>query len=427
MFFLRLILALFSLLTVKFAYKITEKLADRKTANTVGLVLALFWFMPFLAVRNLVEIVAIPFIFWGSWLYLKIDDNSALNRVRILNVFFAGFIIAISMAIRYQVGIFLLGMGLAMLIKKKWLDTIFFGLGSLAALFLTHGLVDIILWGKPFAQIQAYVEYNITYKGLYGNPDNVFMYIEVILGFLIPPISIFIFFGFFRIWKKHLILFLPNFLFLAFHTYFPNRQERFIFTIIPMVIMLGMIGWNEFVVRSKYWQKRPILLRNLYRFFWIANIILLIPVSLTYSKRSRVEAMAYFYPKNDQISSILVDDTGRKGGMTLPVMYTGKPIKVVTIPEDDKNDTLVYNNEIYQFVAQSMKVFEQNNDIDWPQYIIFVEDIDLENRIEYMRSYFPDLEEEAYIKPSLGDRIMKKLNPVNKNEEFFIYKTNFRI
>ena len=425
MFFLRFILALLSLLTVKYAYRITEKLSDEGTAKTVGLMLALFWFMPFLAVRNLVEIVAIPFIFWGSWLYIKVEGTSSNNRKRFVNVFFAGFIVAISMAIRYQVGIFLLGMGIVLLIRRRWMDTLLFGLGAISALFLTHGLVDIILWGKPFAQIQAYIEYNLTYKGIYGNPDNVLMYFEVILGFLIPPVSIFILFGFFRVWKKHLFLFLPNFLFLAFHTYFPNRQERFIFTIIPMVIMLGMIGWNEFVAKSEFWKRRSLLLNRCYKFFWIINILLLIPVSLTYSKRSRVEAMAYFYPKIDQISSILVDDLGRKGDMTLPVMYTGKPINVITLSEDDPNDNAFYKAYTYQFVAKTMKVFEQDNDIDWPDYIIFVEDIDLDARVEYMKKYFPDLEEEAYIEPSLGDRIMKRLNPMNKNEEFFIYKTNY--
>lgn len=425
MFFLRLVLALLSLLTVAYGYKITEKLSDKKTANTVGLMLALYWFMPFLTVRNLVEIVAIPLIIWGAWFYIKLDDKSPLNRKKILNIFLAGFIIAFSMAVRYQAGIFLLGIGLAMVVKGKLRDALIFTLGSFTALFLTHGLVDIILWGKPFLQIQAYIDYNLANKGIYGNNDNVLMYIELLLGLLIPPVSIFIIFGFFRVWKKHLLLFLPTFLFLAFHTYFPNRQERFIFTIIPMVIMLGMMGWNEFIVKSKYWQKRPFFLRNIYRFFWITNMILLIPVSLTYSKRSRVEAMAYFYPINDQVSSILVEDIGRNSTMTLPVMYSGKPLKVITLPEDDLNDTIIYDSKIYQFVANSMKVFDQDNGVDWPEYIIFVEDIDLEERVEYMRKYFPDLEEVAYIKPSLGDRIMKKLNPVNKNEEFFIYRTNY--
>ena len=111
--------------------------------------------------------------------------------------------------------------------------------------------------------------------------------------------------------------------------------------------------------------------------------------------------------------------------MTLPVMYTGKPINVITLSEDDPNDNAFYKAYTYQFVAKTMKVFEQDNDIDWPDYIIFVEDIDLDARVEYMKKYFPDLEEEAYIEPSLGDRIMKRLNPMNKNEEFFIYKTNY--
>ncbi len=238
MFFFRLLLALFSVITIKYAYKIAEKLSDVKTANLVGLMLALFWFMPFFSVRNLVEVVATPFLFWGSWHYIKLDDKSPPNLSKFLNIFLAGFIIALSMAVRYQAGIFLLGMGLVLVIYRKWLDALIFGLGSLTALFLTHGLVDIFLWGQPFVQIQSYVEYNLMNKSAYGNQENVLMYVELILGLLIPPVSLFLFFGFFRIWKKHLILFLPNFLFLAFHTYFPNRQERFIFTILPMIIML---------------------------------------------------------------------------------------------------------------------------------------------------------------------------------------------
>jgi hypothetical protein len=110
----------------------------------------------------------------------------------------------------------------------------------------------------------------------------------------------------------------------------------------------------------------------------------------------------------------------------MPVLYAGKPLKVITLPEDNPEDTTNYSLIRYQFVVHSMHVFDQDNGIDWPEYIIFVEDIDLEKRVEYMKNYFPDLEREAYIQPSLGDRIMKRLNPANKNEEFFIYKTNFK-
>jgi hypothetical protein len=58
-----------------------------------------------------------------------------------------------------------------------------------------------------------------------------------------------------------------------------------------------------------------------------------------------------------------------------------------------------------------------------PQFVVFVEDINLDERIEIMKDYYPELEFEAYIEPSLADKIMKKLNPNNKNEDFYIYRT----
>jgi len=95
-----------------------------------------------------------------------------------------------------------------------------------------------------------------------------------------------------------------------------------------------------------------------FAFLKIINILLLIPVSLTYSKKSRVEAMAYFYPIRDQVNTILVDDTGRNGEMMMPVLYAGKPLHVVTLPEDNPSDTTNYSLIRYQFVVHSMHVFE---------------------------------------------------------------------
>src|SRR3989344_20077 len=46
----RLIHALFSLLVIKYGYKITEKLSDKKTAVLAGWMLAMLWAMPFLSV-----------------------------------------------------------------------------------------------------------------------------------------------------------------------------------------------------------------------------------------------------------------------------------------------------------------------------------------------------------------------------------------
>jgi hypothetical protein len=67
----RLIHALLSMFVVYFGIRITEKLASRKEAIIVGWILALLWLMPFMSVRNLVEMVSAPFLMWGIWLLLN--------------------------------------------------------------------------------------------------------------------------------------------------------------------------------------------------------------------------------------------------------------------------------------------------------------------------------------------------------------------
>ena len=64
----RVLHALLSVLVVYFGIKITEKISDRKNAVTVGWILALLSILPFLSVRNLVELTSIPFLMWGIWM-----------------------------------------------------------------------------------------------------------------------------------------------------------------------------------------------------------------------------------------------------------------------------------------------------------------------------------------------------------------------
>ena len=108
MYFIRLIHALWSLLVVYYGYKITEKYTNRKTANIAGWTLALYFFMPWLAVRNLVEVVAIPFLMAATWLYVK-DETPKWIRV-----LWVGALMGMAMCVRYQVMFFIGGFGLAL-------------------------------------------------------------------------------------------------------------------------------------------------------------------------------------------------------------------------------------------------------------------------------------------------------------------------
>jgi hypothetical protein len=423
MFFIRLLHALFSLLTVYYGYKIAQHYSNDKNAKTVGLLLAIFWFMPFFGVRNLVEIIATPVLLASIWLVLKTNYLEHKKNLFFGPLLLAGLIAGLALSIRFQSVIFLGGIGLALLLQKRILQAIIFGIGGIIAFTVVQGIPDYFIWGEPFAVLKGYIEYNLAAKNEYGNQKNVFMYIELIPGLLIPPVGVFLFFGFFLKAKKHLLIFLPTLLFIAFHTYFPNRQERFILTIVPMVIILGAIGWNSFYEKSKWWAKHPKLYKGSYLFFWILNTILLVVVTFTYSKRSRVEAMHYFSKLDEPAYSVIIEDRGRKGHMMMPVFYAGNALNTLTITGINETYTRIFRPYSYIQYTHSSKVITYAKEYIPAKYVVFVEDINLEERVEAMKEYYPNLKFKKYIEPGLVDKIMKKLNPNNKNEDFYIYST----
>jgi len=403
MFIIRFLHGAFSLLTVYYGYKIAEKLSNKRTASIIGLLLAIYWFMPFVSVRNLVEIVCIPFLIYGTYLLIDIK-----NRKKILLVYFiSGIIFGLAFSIRYQTIMYCGGVGLAILIQKKWRETLFFGAGILVSIFLIQGGIDFFVWGYPFAELGEYVSYNINNAYNY-NTLPWYSLILFVFGILIPPISILLFFGFFRSWKKHLIIFLPTLIFIAFHSYFPNKQERFIFPVIPFIIILGMIGWNEFYEKSRFWQNRRNLYKSFWVFFWVINLILLPIISTMYSKKARVESMTYL-SKYENIPSLLMEATNDGNDKIPPQFYLNQWIELYYLPEKEKLESL---NLKLQLV----------NTNEWPAFIIFYNDKNLNQRLELINTIIPNLKYETTIEPGFVDKVLHWLNPINANQKIVIYR-----
>ena len=75
MFIIRILHAAFSLIVVSLGFKITRKLSNQDNAKIVGLLLAILYMMPWLSVRNLVEIVCIPFLMIGVWMIMNYKEK----------------------------------------------------------------------------------------------------------------------------------------------------------------------------------------------------------------------------------------------------------------------------------------------------------------------------------------------------------------
>ncbi len=398
MLFIRLLHAFYSLFTVFFGYKIAKIISDENNAKTVGLVLALFWIFPFMSVRNLIEMVSAPMLMAGLYYSLKSDKTS--------DFVLSGLFFGLAFVFRVQTILLPFGVGLAMLYRKQIKSTLVMALACLASMFIFQGLSDWYVWGYPFASFLAYFFYNASHSTDYI-VGPWYRYILLITGIFLPPVGILFIYGYLRTWKKYLLLFLPILVFLVFHSYFPNKQERFILPILAPMLILSIIGWLEYVKHSRFWQNHKKLGKSIWVYFWTINSILLIIFSFTYSKKTRVESM-YYFSKAENISAVLVVG-GDVSNNYPPTFYMNRPEKpVYTIKEK-------YSNE---------DISELRKKAVFPNYFVFygIESIeDRKKRLE--QALGANLALVKTIEPSITDDLLYKLNPRgNKNQTGLIYK-----
>ncbi len=401
MYLVRLIHAAWSIVTVYLGYKLTKILSNKKTAGLVGLLLATFWFMPFFSVRNLVEFACIPLLMAGYWFLFKSSDDKRY----LLWALFSGLLFGLAFNVRYQTALITAGVGIILLMQRKFRETLSFSAGVIIAIILLQGLVDWIIWKVPFAELKDYVTYNISHRYDYITSPW-YSYILVLLSVLLPPVSLAIFFGYFRTWRKIALIFFPILLFLVFHSYFPNKQERFILPAVPFMIMLGVIGWNQFLEDSTFWRKHKSWLKGSWIFFWVINLFLLATFTTMYSKKARVESMTYLSRYNN-IPAILLEDTNHANASTMPLYYLEQWPEVYKVSKERKMEDFIIGMKKSQII---------------PGFVLFYGDDALSSRIENIKRAIPNLEPETIIQPGLPDKLLYWLNPINANQTVIIYR-----
>ena len=395
----RLLHALYSLLVVYFGFRIAEQLSSRETAKKAGLLLALFWPLPFISVHNLIEVVCIPPMMAGLYYTLRSEEKRKF-------AFYAGLCFGLAFVFRYQTLIVAGTAGLILLFRKQWKEALLVAAGSILCASVIQGSADIFAWGYPFASVIEYFRYNSMHSMDY-TVGPWYNYTLLLLGAFIPPMSFFLFYGWLKNWRKTSIVFFSTMAFFVFLSSFPNKQERFVFSVVPPIFLLSVIGWMEYTAVSDFWRKHRTAVRSLWIWFWIMNFILLIPFSLYYSKRSRCESMYYFYGK--KITGLVLVG-GSVGTIQPPQFYSDQYMENLFQIESETD---------IQRVAQQLRSAAVQ-----PNYAIFfgIEDIDarhsrLENALGRKLAF------EKQIDPSFLDEVFYRLNPKhNKNQSAFIYR-----
>lgn len=424
MLLLRSIHAIYSLLTIYFAYKITERLSNERSAKTVGLLLAFIAIMPNFSVRNLVEFVCMPPLLAGMWLLLRSaplkefrlgplqlsgTTNSIGEQTHWMKFLLAAFIMGLAVGIRFQTGLFVAVIGAVLLFQHSFKSAFLFGLVSFTAFFLTQ-IDDVMLWGgQPFQHLQGYFAYNK--KNALNYPGSPLAYLSFIGIFILPPVSIFLTIGFFRHWKKIAIIVLPTLAFLLFHILYPNKQERFILPILPFFVIAGVIGWNELISNRKLgkWHGTS------WKVFWVMNVIAMIVLCFTYSKRSRVEAMSYLYDRGD-CNNFILEFTHSPTGAMMPQFYSNRWTTYYYFKAGDPVEGIMRNFDHEDRITAAAIMPRA-----LPNYILFYDDEQLQERVARMQRYYPQLSFCSTIESGWFDEMLHALNPKNTLEKIHIY------
>ena len=398
----RLLNAAWSLLSVLFGYRIAEAVAGRARARVAGLLLAAFWLAPFSAVRDLVEVACQPPIVIALWLLVR-----APGGPRGRDALLAGIWLGAAFTIRFQTLVIPGTLGLVLLLRRRIAPAALLGVGTVLSATILQGGSDWIGYGRPFSSFLAYLHFNSDPRMIGTFPTGPwYRYLETLTGVLVPPTSLLLLFGVLWTARRHALLFWPVFAFLALHSVYPGKQERFLFPVLPPLLVLAAIGSHELAVHLRVLATRPRLVRGLWAWFWVANTLLLAAYTTNYSKRSRIAPLSWLHDRPDVRGVVL--ETSEAKPPYVPLFYLGKPVPVFELPQGKSVDAL------------RMELGAAR-----PNYVVLTGERDLDARVARLRPLFPQLDRVASFSPGVVDWLLHRMNPRhNVNLTAYVYRAD---
>jgi hypothetical protein len=386
----RLVNGAWSLVTVVYGYRIAEALAGRERARVAGLALAAFWLAPFMAVHDLIETACQPPLVVATWLLVRDPEGPGWR-----DALAAGLWLGLAFALRLQTAVFAVGLGLVLLARRRLGAALLLGAGAALSAAVLQGGSDGIGYGKPFSSVLAYLAYNSNPENVRGFPQGPwYQYLLTLAGVLVPPTSLLLLYGAARGAARRPLLFWPALAFVAFHSAYPGKQERFLLPVLPFVLLAGVLGALELLDESPGWRRRPRLGRAAWGWFWAVNVLLLALYTANYSKRTRVEPLSFLRGRADLRGVVL--ETSEARPPFVPRFYLGRPVPVVEAPASKPVEAV--QAEIAAAGAA-------------PNYLVMTGATALEARLARLRPVCRAPQPVETFRPGLVDWLLHRLNP----------------
>jgi hypothetical protein len=267
--------------------------------------------------------------------------------------------------------------------------------------------VDLFMWGRPFAEISEYVRYNFANATTYGTLPW-YNYLLLLAAVFIPPLSLGVFFGYFISWRRHLLIWMPVFLFLAAHSWFPNKQERFIFPILPLFFVIGWCGWEQLACR--------VVLVAAKRSLVVAQL----QVRLGAQRRS-VGAPALQLQQTEPLRGlprVAADAVGHGRRHRGTRTSTSPRRHRCSIGGSGAHRWSMFPIRRWTCVPELAHWTPERR----PNVVMFIGLEDLEGRKHRVEQAVGALQEVGTARPGLLDRFVHWLNPVNRNETIITFR-----
>ncbi len=400
MFLIRLLHAIYSLLLVKWVFQWAKQKYGFKIAIHSAWIISIFFLFPYLSVRNLVEFVSIPPLFWGMW---KLNSNQDIKPITLMLI---GLMFSIAFGLRFQTILVSGTAGIMFLLLNPLRKSLLVFIGFLFGFTIINVVLEIWVWGEPLHELIEYVSYNSKNSHLYPNGPW-YQYIFLLLGIGLLPFGPLIFFGFLKSLRIDWKWSIPILVFIVFHSLYPNKQERFIFTILPLFLV---IGWAEFLMSSnKFLQKFQT--KKWQKAFWVTNLILIFPLVFTSTKPGKMDVMLTLY-KNGDANKILVENSQRQGREYFPLFYWGKKGKIDHITQE------LITSDYFD----SIRILKRQP----PEYVVFLDTNNWAERKNNFKELGIGLSDSIRIYDSWIDHLISGINPIIKKNIWTIFRLNHK-
>ncbi len=401
MYTIRLLHALVSLVPVWGIFVVVKRVTGEWQWAFWGAVAVAFHFaMPFLGVRNLIEMVG-GSIWLGALALVYIYRDSEEDRWLVL----AGIVSGLAWMIRFQMAFAIIPVPFLLWWEhRRFRAAVIYSIG-VGVMLVVSGLVDLGLLGRFAGSTITNLTINAGLGAVYETVTG--MYVGLLLLFLVPPVSFVLVWLMLRrsFWKRHVTLVGSSVAFVLFHSLHANQQERFLFPILPAFFLMAALAlWRKYR-DDGYILKRQGVWKGLVVGSLAINVVLLAILTPAYGHKGMVESALYIRERDPSATVLFLQPEVRS---FYPRAYGGEAI----------TGFWVRNWEWLEGIRQKTRP------ADFDYVVVFPGSGEsVERYVDSAQTVVGSMAMERVIEPSFYDWLLYKMNPKhNQSYEAWIYR-----